>query len=350
MPKQLGILVLLAILTLITGGALIYLIATQPAPVEVSEYILITPNPSASSTATPFQPIRPTSTPTPIYTATATATPTPTPTPTRPSPTPWDKDIDIPEDQIKILVLGSDERPGGGFRTDVVMLVIINPQQDTVSVVSFPRDLWVFIPGWGMNRINTAMSIGGFNMIADTLQHNFGVRPDHYFLTNFSGFTEIIDRLGGITIEASQAVTDKCDVSWGTLGYCTVEAGSFDMDGATALWYVRSRYSSSDFDRTRRQQEVLKGIADRLISIDGVRRAPELYKIYKDNVETDMGLSDILPLVKIAPQIAQSENIRRYAVGPGQVYDYVVPESGAWVLVPNEYAVRAMIQEAISTP
>ena len=101
--------------------------------------------------------------------------------------------------------MGSDYRPSSGYRTDVMMLVSINPKQGNVSVVSFPRDLWVTIPGVGEERLNTAQPKGGISLMADTLEYNFGVRPDRYILTNFQGFKNIVDILGGIEVQTSSA-------------------------------------------------------------------------------------------------------------------------------------------------
>lgn len=84
----------------------------------------------------------------------------------------------MPEGVVNIMVLGSDYRESSGYRTDVMMLVSVNTIKQTVSVVSFPRDLYVPIPGWVTQRLNTAMPHGGFQMLADTLDSNFGIRPD----------------------------------------------------------------------------------------------------------------------------------------------------------------------------
>lgn len=298
----------------------------------VAQLVIATDNPNATTTATPFQPARPTASFTPTPTATKTLVPTKTPayahSSSETNPTYNGSDLTPPKGQVKILVLGSDARPGGGFRTDVMMVVAINPN-GTASVVSFPRDLWVNIPGFGQQRINTAFEFMGIQGVYATLDQNFGVRPDHYIMTNFKGFTDIIDSLGGITIYASKSLTDKCDVpSEQHNGYCTVNPGNTHMDGAMTLWYVRSRYSTSDFDRTRRAQEVLQGILFRLLSFNTVTHAKSIYNALKDNVQTDMNLGDLLPLIPLAPNLVKADHERRYTLGPGYVSDYVIPGSG----------------------
>jgi LCP family protein required for cell wall assembly len=321
------------------------------SPVPVAQLVIVTEDPNATTTPTPFQPARPTATFTRTPTPTKTLRPTKTPANAHSSseinPTFKGGDMTPPNGQVKILVLGSDARPGGGFRTDVIMVIAINPN-GTGSVVSFPRDLWVNIPGFGQQRINTAFEFMGIEGVYATLDSNFGVRPDHYVMTNFKGFTDIIDSLGGINIYASQSVTDKCDVPGGSNGYCTVNPGVTQMDGPTALWYVRSRYSTSDFDRTRRAQEVLQGVLFRLLSFNTVTHAKSIYNALIDNVQSDMNLGDLLPLIPLAPNLVKTENVRRYTLGPGLVYDYVIPGSGAMVLLPNVPACRQIVKEALA--
>ena len=115
-----------------------------------------------------------------------------------------------------------------------------------------------------------------------------------------------------------------------------------------ALWYVRSRYSTSDFDRTRRAQEVIQGIFYRLLSFNTITHAKKIYNALENNVETDLGLGDIPPLLSLAPKLAKAEHVRRYSVGPGLVSDYIVPGSGAMVLIPNLPACRELVKEAMA--
>jgi polyisoprenyl-teichoic acid--peptidoglycan teichoic acid transferase len=310
---------------------------------EISE-LLATSDPNATVTSTPFQPMIPTAT------APVAATQEiiePTAIPTRMAYTSdFYPGYRIPPRQIHILVLGSDWRPSSGYRTDTIMLVSINPENGSVSTVSFPRDLYVEIPGYGIGRINTAQP-KGFNVMADTFEYNFGVRPDFYIMTNFQGFIQTINSLGGIDVTASQNLTDRCDLPQAVNGYCSYGPGVMHMDGNTALWYVRSRYSTSDFDRERRSQEVLKGMFLRLMNLDVVNRVPELYDIYRQNVETNLTLEIISPLVEVAPHLIEDDLlIRPFKITQAEVTPYRVPESGAQVLLPNENAIRGIIRQA----
>jgi len=253
-----------------------------------------------------------------------------------------------PEDQVNILLLGSDWRPNSGYRTDIVLLASINKKEATVSLISFPRDLWVEIPGIEEERINTAMGYGGFPLLKSTFEHNFAIPSDYYMMTNFSGFKSIIDTLGGIEIEASQNTADRCDLSYQHGAWCSIGPGQSHLDGELALWYVRSRYTSNDFDRTRRAQEVLEGLFKKLMSLDAVARAPELYNLFISSVETDMAFEDMLALIAIAPAIlSDTARVTRYYIGPEQVTSHVIPSSGANVLLPNYDAIWEIIRQAV---
>jgi len=299
----------------------------------------------ASSTPTPFQPIPPTLTPTLTFTPTMTSTSTPVPTPTIPSSV--NLGLPRPNGQVNILILGSDYRTSQGYRTDLIMVLSLNPTAGTASLVSFPRDLYVNIPGMGLNRINAAMPNGGFSLLASTMKTNFDVTTDYYIMTNFNGFKNIVDTLGGITVNASKSLTDKCDLPQAINKYCTISTGNNLMDGATALWYVRSRYSTSDFDRTRRAQEVMLALFQKVMSLNGLNRGSELFTLFKGSVETNLTVDTVLQLLPFSTTIlANPSLVKQYAIGASNVSNYVVPSSGAEVLLPNWISISPIIKQA----
>ena len=334
MQKRLIILTILAAVLLACSLPIRYVDETRITPV------VDTPEPAAPvfPTPLPYQP----KLPTPTIHLTMTASPTPEPSAT-PLPTPW---LNRPAGQVNILVLGIDERPGvRGYRTDIILWVSLNPAQGTASVISFPRDLYVHIPGHQDNRINVAHSFG-FQTLAETFAVNFGVRPDHYIMTNFEGFTNIVNSLGGIVVEAATDLTDKCDLPQAVNGYCTIRAGSNHMDAQTALWYVRARYTTSDFNRARRSREVLLALFRGMVSIDAVTKAPALYEQYRANVDTDLSLQDILPLVPLAVDLTQPGHMRLYNLTSDHVTSFVT-ETGAQVLLPNVEAIQGLFYQAL---
>jgi LCP family protein required for cell wall assembly len=279
---------------------------------------------------------------------TSTPVPTLTPTPEETDTSTVDLGIGKPQGQVNFLLLGSDWRPNQGYRTDVMMVLSLNPAKGTATLTSFPRDLYIDIPGIGYERINTAQPYGGFALTQAVFENNFDVPVDYYMMTNFSGFKGIIDTLGGINVYAAYSLTDTCHLPQAINKYCTIPAGSNYMDGETALWYVRSRYSTSDFDRTRRAQEIIAAIFQKLMSLDAVNRAPELYDLFVSSVETNIPLDVIIKLLPLATQILSNPSlVQRYAIGPGETYSYIVPYSGAMVLIPDPYLVGEIIRQAI---
>jgi polyisoprenyl-teichoic acid--peptidoglycan teichoic acid transferase len=300
----------------------------QPTPISISN-LLLTPASNAQPSPTPFQPYNGNF---PGYTQ---ATPTTTPQPEN--------------SRMNILVLGSDWRPSQGYRTDVILLVSINTARGTVSLVSFPRDLFVTIPGYDSNRINEAQEYGGIDLTKAVFVENFGVQIDHYVMTNFNGFKAIVNSLGGIYVNASKALSDHCDLPQAVDGNCYVAAGTTYMDGPTALWYVRSRYSTSDIDRLRRAQEVLLAIFQRLMSLDAIAKAPQLWSDFSSSIETDLRLDQILSLLPLAPTLlADQTRIHQYSLDYTKVSGYIVPQTGADVLLPDYSAIAALLNEAFS--
>ncbi len=365
--KKTLVLILLIFLLVVVACSITRGNTNQPSTGSAQKDYLVVAPPGSTATPTPFQPLPSTpigpsgggdpSTPSgDPYTS-----PTPQPTPTEASP--WGDyagpsiwpDVDIPtpvgvlshpEGQLNIMLLGSDQRPDdGGFRTDTIQLLTINPNEGTVKITSFPRDLYVYIPGYTVQRINTAMQWGGFDALAVTMEYNFGVRPDYYVLTNFWSFKQVVDSIGGVTVYTNY---DLCDQRDGYESYC-VYAGSTWMDGDTALWYVRSRHSTSDIDRGRRQQEVLQAIFDKLIGLDGLARAPELYDIYQQNVTTNLNFSILSNLLPIASHLASAQDVGRFSIGDDQVYNWT-NSNGAMVLVPIYDSIMPIMRQVVSEP
>jgi len=284
---------------------------------------------------TPFQPFQ--------YTATPTRSTQPINNALVPNP-----GLIPPDDQINILLLGSDWRPNSGYRTDVILLVSINVKRATVNLLSFPRDLWVTIPDLQEERINTAMGYGGFPLLKSTMAYNFAIPVDYYMMTNFSGFKNIIDTLGGIEINASKNTEDRCDLSYQHGAWCSVGPGLETLDGELALWYVRSRYTSNDFDRTRRAQEVLEGLFKKLMSLDALTHASELYNLFISSVETNLTFDEIVRLAAIAPSVlSDSSRVQRYAITQDEVTSHVIPSSGANVLLPDYDLIWEIIKQAV---
>ena len=361
------------------------------APQAAAPLVLVTAAPNASPTATPFQPpYVEQATPTSLYSIqvptlepflpTATASPSPIPAieptatvdlnslfPTAAAPPLPSASGDAPvpsalltdEETIKFLLIGSDKRPGGSYRTDTMVVVVLWPRQAQVSMISIPRDLWIYIPSVGMQRINTAYQSGelygyaggGPGLLRDTIAYNLGISIDHTAMVEFDGFRRIVDTLGGVDVPVACPYTDwrLIDPSYDPFNednwaLYTVQPGVDHMDGDLALWYARSRMKSNDFDRGRRQQEVLRSIFAQALRTDTLTRIPQLYADLSETLVTDLGLGDLLKLALYAPALTNA-NIRSYFIRPPYVSSWMTP-AGAAVLLPDQAGLEQLMRQA----
>lgn len=176
------------------------------------------------------------------------------------------------DDVLNILIIGLDDDEGtGASRSDSMMLVSLDSKHKKIKLTSFLRDMWVDIPDYTTAKLNAACSHGGAQLVIDTIETNFKVDIDNYVMVDFDIFVEIVDELGGIDVDVSEAEADamaKFD--------CIVEPGeNVHLDGEQTLWYARIRKCDSDFQRTSRQREVVTLLFDKLKT----KNVKELYKL-----------------------------------------------------------------------
>jgi LCP family protein required for cell wall assembly len=256
------------------------------------------------------------------------------------SPTPTAAfQVNIPNNYTNIILLGSDKRPTGGtWRTDSMIIVSVDPGNKVVRLLSLPRDLWVYIPKHGYNRINTADLWGeldekgtGPARVKETIYQNLGI-PIHYWIrVDFQGFMKIIDTAGGVDIDVDCALPD-----------INLSPGMHHMDGQDALRYARSRKSTNDFDRGRRQRKVLMALWEQALTLDIVPRLPEMWVTMADSFKTDLPLEQVINLAYLGTQI-ERQHIRSRAIDASMTQGWVTP-AGAAVLLPREDRIRAMLE------
>lgn len=263
------------------------------------------------------------------------------------------------ERTMNILIAGSDERrEGGPWRADVVMVVAVDLAAREVGVISFPRDLWVRIPTVGENRINTATFFGelyryptgGIGLLADTIHRNFGIRLDHYVKINFEGFKQVVDALGGVDITVDCPLTGWFPPAPGSndLVWMTLQPGEYHMDGVLALQYVRERKTTSDVDRARRQQRMILALRKRARDINILPRVPVLFDALRDTIETDLGLTEIVPLARLALQI-EPKDAHGFIIDFQHTQSWTTPD-GARVLLPKMKRIQEGIRDLFAQP
>ncbi|MDQ7029169.1 MAG: LCP family protein [Ardenticatenia bacterium] len=265
---------------------------------------------------------------------------------------------------MTVLVMGIDRRQGekGPWRTDTMILVRVDPVAKKAAMISIPRDLYVLIPDYGrgahFERINTANVYGdlfdypggGPALAKRTIYRNFGIQVDRYVIVDFDGFRKLIDMIGGIEVDVPRKIVDT-QYPTEDYGYTTVrfEAGLQHMDGERALQYARTRKSTSDFDRAKRQQQVMMAVRDKVLSLDILpsltpRNVLNMINTLGTSVQTDLTLEEILALAQVGQEI-RAEDISQVIIDA----NYVIPRTinEAEVLVPRWERIRQLLTTAL---
>ncbi len=378
LTEGLAVTVVLALVTVVGHSFLASDLQASQAPTETA-----TPPPAPDDSAVPSptpSPIpcaSPTSTPTNSPTTTPTATPTPAAeTPTLgatgspvatatgtvtsplpiPSPAPL---VEQPEGTINLLLIGSDKSSDGDpGRTDVIVVATVFTDPPSASLLSVPRDLYVWIPEVGFDRINLAYRRGAQNnhpeggpgLLADTIEYNLGIQIHRYVHVGFEGFRALVDALGGVDIAVECPLSDTFPDPEAESGHTDVDwlPGVYHLDGKYTLWYVRSRWSTNDLDRNRRQQQVLRGLYGQVMSLGIIPRIPEVWDLLNEYVTTDLRLEELVYLGTIGAQL-DTDSVRSSLIAKGVVQGWVAP-SGAQVLVAYDDALRILVEMAMTPP
>ncbi len=257
----------------------------------------------------------------PTATPTATLVPTVTPTTTpSPQPTPVVTDLDS---TTNVLILGSDQRPDQpNWRTDVIILLMMNPDLGEAAIVSFPRDMYIDpIPGHLPNRINVidylgemdAPGGGGPRLLIDILEDRLGISIDNYIRFHFEGFVNLINVLGGLRIHVDCYLYEDYPEEG---IYLNLPPGEHLLNGEQALSYVRSRRSGGgDLERARRQQRVVWALRKQLVEQNLLPRALDLYDALRYSVYTDVSKWDTLKYARFGLSLGEAD-VKGLVLGP----------------------------------
>lgn len=292
-------------------------------------------------------------------------------------------------DRLNILVLGlrGEEDPNGGLLTDSVIVVSIKKSTNQVALISIPRDLYVMMPGENYKeKINYTFALGhkkqgmagGLLYSKVKISEVIGLYIDHAIAINHTAFKDIVDALGGVDIFLDKPfIEDQQWIQGGDVGYSSafviqtenvnsaknassttdvasstksavvsskwifkIPVGKYHLDGNTALYYCRARYASSDFDRARRQQQVMTAAKDKVLSLGVLANPVKTYQLLDalgKNIKTDISASDVKNLVFLTQKL-DFQNM------PKKVFD-TTPEgllyaghsdAGAYILLPQD--------------
>jgi LCP family protein required for cell wall assembly len=305
----------------------------------------------AGLTPTPT-PALPTDTATASATLTATLTFTPSPTiePTFPLPLytpvipiPAPVMLELPPEVQAGVFLGLDAVTPYVGRADAIVIVLINQNTARASVVSVPPDLFVYIPGLTMQRLNIAYASTGFQGISDTLRYNFGVRPSFYAALHLNDFVSLVDDLNGITVQAVQGVHEFCGDD---------PPGRVEMDGQKAFCHMRLRFGQDEADRNRREAEIFRGVLARLVRGGTLTRLPELYQGYKDSIETNLDLGDLAGYIPLALRLGDPRRVEYFHLSNDDSVTWTLPDQPlesprSDVLLPDMAEVASTMRQAL---
>lgn len=217
---------------------------------------------------------------------------------------------------LSFVIVGVDTRKNiGMLNTDVLVVAVANPVTQKLTMVSLPRDTRVQIPGYpGYHKVNEVFALGenikkeaeskgkpetenGMTLLKKTLQHMLGIDVEHYVQLDFDGFTAVIDKLGGVKVDVDRDLVYELPKEG---VYRNLKKGTQVLNGEQALGFVRHRldrrgeaYNSSDFDRNRRQQQVIRAVTDKVVSVDGLSSLTAVMEAVGKHIKTDLSKDQI---------------------------------------------------------
>ena len=269
---------------------------------------------------------------------------------------------------ILLLGLGGADHPGGTL-TDTMMVASIDPQNKKIAFLSIPRDLYVPIEGYGSTKINYAHAYGemypketgGGPAVAKETVSEILDLPIHYYVrADFDGFVQLIDELGGVTVDVQSAISDPYYPAENMIDYDPfyLDAGTQTLDGETALKFARSRETTSDFDRASRQQQLLVAVKQKALNLNiltNPKKLVDIMQIMGDHVSTDLQTWEIEKLVTLLKDVDTSNIVMKVldnsSEGPLASDEinggyYLIPKAG----VGNFTQIQRIAHEIFSDP
>jgi len=286
----------------------------------------LSPSPTLSPSSTA------TSTPWTTFAAPLEDMPTPAPPPANPA--------DLPDGTSIWLFLGAEEEKPVRGRTNAIHLLLVNERLSKASLISIPGSTYLYLPGFGMGRFNSAYPLGGMKLVYETLAYNFGLWPQRYVVAHETEFKWLVDDLDSLEVSVLYPIRDDCG---------GLPAGLHSMDGEKTLCYV-SYDNDDDVFRTSRQQQVLQLLFTKLVNWGRMARIPVFYASYIERLDTDISLSDIILRIPLALRLGDPERVKSFVLGwdvleSWQLSDY----SGTSVLLPRSGKTAQLVDQAIES-
>lgn len=256
------------------------------------------------------------------------------------------------EDTYNLLLIGVDRRNDSwNGNSDVMLLVTVNPEKESIYMTSFLRDLYADIDGLGVEKLNTACAYGGADLCVETIKENYQVKIDNYAMVDFNSMIAVVDAFGGVDLEltehevkiANDYVRSMCganDVAFEE--HQIIGSGMLHLDGYQAVGFMRNRYSGSesDFGRTDRQRAVLVALMDKMQEA-GLESIDNLLFDVLPSIEHDLSMIKILDLATKLPDWLGYSFEQQHIPYDGMYY------SQNEILVPDMEETLALLHETI---
>lgn len=319
---------------LILSGLLVLMGCNTDAKPEALS-VKTSPTPSVSPSLTPVPSISPTLTSTP---AARVIYPTARMSPATAIPPPVSR-YALPDGVRLLVLLGSENDAPFVSRTSVVMLAFYHPDLAKVALLSLPPEMFVFIPGFTMQRIAVAYAVGGFTMLSDTLEYNLGLKPDEYALVHADDFAWFVNELHGLDVTVFQDYYDVCG---------GIPRGSVHFSGEDLICFVSFRVNDDIRDQAVRQQQVVYQAFQTMARGGKLVELDELYHTYRDHVQTNLTLKTLLENVPLAIRLGQPNRFGFYQFDSGDFTAWELPgDVASNVLLPRNEQVKHLIDAAV---
>ena len=267
------------------------------------------------------------------------------------------KEYVMPSDEknrLDILIMGirgENDPQNGGLLTDSILVLSFDKTTKKSSLISIPRDFLIYYDKDTAARINTAYETLGLSGTKKLISKVTGVYIDNIVVFDFSSFQKIVDDLGGIDITLSAPFQET--MQWGYKFY--LPAGVNHLNGQDALYYARSRYTSNDFDRARRQQEIILAIKQKIGQTNFLTepgKALDLVSNIKRNTRTDLNILDTKTILDLAKQLDTTTSMKRLVLSTSNVFYDTILSNGMYVLLPKDNTLaplKALFRDSLTS-
>jgi len=230
----------------------------------------------------------------------------------------------IKKEPFSVLMLGVDERKDDSGRSDTMIVITVNPEKQTMKMLSIPRDTRTEIVGHDtVDKINHAYAFGGVPMAVDTVENFLNIPIDYYVFINMEGFLQIIDTLGGVTIN------NDMDLTYDEYHY---PKGEITLDGNEALIFSRIRYEDprGDFGRQIRQRQIIEAVMKKASTPSTLLKATDMLTVLGDNVRMNFSVKELIQLQGIYKKMDKDIEQLSFEKGDGERINRI------WYYIPNE--------------